>query len=97
MSFIERLTELLKQHNLTSKQFLNEMHFGKNQFTYWKKNQTMPNQSTLVAIAKYFNVPVEYLTGESDDKYLMSLAMKNVIKWLEENGYRYEEKKIILF
>ncbi len=68
MTFIQRLTELLKEKKLTRKEFLEDMHFGKNQFTYWEKNNSVPNASTLHAIASYFNVTVEYLTGESDTR-----------------------------
>ena len=65
-SFIARLTELLKENNLTRAKFLSDLGFGKNQFTYWEKNQTLPNNSTLNSIAMYFGVSVEYLTGYTD-------------------------------
>ncbi len=65
MIFTERLNQLLREKHLTRKQFLDDLHFGKNQFTYWEKNQTVPNRSTLDAIATYFGVSADYLLGNS--------------------------------
>ncbi len=87
MNFTERLSELIKKKGLTKKQFLEEMKLGKNQINYWEKKQTIPNQSTLSAIANYFNVPVEYLTGELEQESITELAINDMIKWLQNNGY----------
>lgn len=68
MVFTERLNQLLREKHLTRKQFLDDLHFGKNQFTYWEKNQTVPNRSTLDGIATYFGVSTDYLLGNTDQK-----------------------------
>lgn len=91
MSFTTNLSRLLQERGLTKKQFLSDMHFGKNQFTYWEKNNTLPNPSTLNAIAQYFNVSVEYLTGEAEYEDAASRAMGEVLEWLEDNDYEIQE------
>lgn len=91
MNFTTNLSRLLQERGLTKKQFLSDMHFGKNQFTYWEKNNTLPNPSTLNAIAQYFNVSVEYLTGEAEYEDAASRAMGEVLEWLEDNDYEIQE------
>lgn len=88
MVFIERLNSLLQEKHLTRKQFLDDLHFGKNQITYWEKNQTIPNQSTLDTIAGYFNVSVDYLLGRTDQKEKPSEEGEDVVV-VSRNGERF--------
>lgn len=78
MTFTERLTLLLREKHLTRKQFLDDLHFGKNQFTYWEKNQTVPNRSTLDAIAAYFGVSPEFLLGTKKDSAIYKKEPSNI-------------------
>lgn len=66
--FIERLISLLRERDLTNAQFLSALGLGKNQINYWKKNRNVPNEVTVKAIADYFNVSVDYLLGNTDQK-----------------------------
>lgn len=65
--FIERLNALLQERNLTRKQFLSDVKMGENQIRYWEKKNTVPNHSSLLAIASYFGVSADYLLGNTDD------------------------------
>lgn len=93
MTFINRLDDLIKSKKLTRKQFLEDMKFGKNQITYWEKNKTLPNPSTLSAIATFFGVSVEYLTGEETAVAYASRVMGLVVEWLNDNDYEYSEEE----
>lgn len=93
MTFVNRLDSLLKAKKLTRKEFLETMKFGKNQITYWEKNNTLPNASTLDAIATFFGVSVEYLTGEEDEESYVSRIMGLVVEWLIDNEYEYTEEE----
>lgn len=92
MTFVNRLDALLKAKKLTRKEFLETMKFGKNQITYWEKNNTLPNASTLGAIAKFFGVSVEYLIGEESEEAYASRIMGLVVEWLIDNDYEYNEE-----
>lgn len=37
-------------------------------FSEWKSGKSQPKTDKLTKIAKYFNVPLEYFTGEDDEK-----------------------------
>lgn len=91
MTFVNRLDMLLKSKNLTRKKFLEIMGMGKNQITNWEKHNTLPNASTLNAVAAYFNVSVGYLKGDEDEEGYVSRMMEQVVEWLTDNGYGYSE------
>lgn len=65
--FIDRLNELLKARKLSKSKFLADIKMGKNQIYYWEKTGTIPNSSTIKAIADYFGVSTDYLLGKSND------------------------------
>lgn len=92
MTFVNRLDSLLKSKKLTRKEFLEQMKFGKNQITYWEKNNTLPNMSTLNAIATFFGVSVEFLTGVEDEEEYASRVMGLVVEWLIDNDFEYIEE-----
>lgn len=66
--FVQRLNELLKEKGITRKQFLEDVSMGRNAFSHWEKDGRMPNNATFKVIADYFNVSVEYLKGETDER-----------------------------
>ena len=63
--FYNRFKDLLKKYNLKSSNISNKLQISKSTQYCWK-NGTMPYLDTLVKIAKYFDVSVDYLIGRSD-------------------------------
>ena len=47
MTFIERLEQLRQEKGITRKKLLEDCKLGKNQFTYWEKNNAIPTPSVL--------------------------------------------------
>lgn len=92
MTFVNRLDSLIKTKKMSRKEFLEIMEFGKNQITYWEKNNTLPNPSTLTKIATFFGVSVEYLTGMEDEEEYVSRVVGLVAEWLIDNDYDYSEE-----
>lgn len=45
---------------------LSDLKMGKNQYTYWKKTNIYPNNSTLKKICDYFNISMDYFYEEKD-------------------------------
>lgn len=66
-SFLERVTELRKERNLTESQVLQDCGLNKNLFSNWKKG-VVPAYATVAMLAAYFCVNVDYLLGASDEK-----------------------------
>ena len=86
--FIDRLNSLLEERKLTRSKFLSDLKMGKNQFTYWEKNGIVPNNATLSAIANYFGVSVDYLTGNDD-------LMQKALDILDESETSEQEKALL--
>ena len=67
MVFADRLLDLIRKRGITKKEFAEAIQINKNQVKRWEDVGTIPNRTTLNAIANYFNVSVAYLKGETDD------------------------------
>ncbi len=63
MTFFEVLTMLMHNNKSNAKQLSETLQIGKNQFKYWKDKGNIPNGETLIALADYFHVSVDYLLG----------------------------------
>lgn len=91
MTFVDRVTELLKERGTSKKQMLIDCSMGKNSFVTWK-NGVVPNSSTLTVLSNYFGVTVDYLLGKTDERTVpdkklegLDFALSGEIKTLTEN------------
>jgi transcriptional regulator with XRE-family HTH domain len=65
--FWERYKELCEENNLTPNGAAKEMGFSSSIVTYWSRG-TNPSLEKLEIIASFFKVPIEYLTGKTDER-----------------------------
>ena len=56
----EKYSALLEKTNKTSYQVSKETGIGQNVLSNWKNEKTKPSLETLVVLAKFFKVPIEY-------------------------------------
>lgn len=56
----EKYSALLEKTNKTSYQVSKETGIGQNVLSIWKNEKTKPSLETLVVLAKFFKVPIEY-------------------------------------
>lgn len=68
MTFIERLKELMQGKSVSKQDLTQYLHIGKNQIKYWEDNGNIPDGTTLIKIADYFGVSVDYLLGKAEKK-----------------------------
>ncbi len=73
--FSERIKELRKNNNVTQGELAEEIGITATGVSYWESGKAMPNSETLQRLAKYFNVSIDYLTGndysrDNDDEIL---------------------------
>lgn len=64
--FSARLKELMKTKGATWKRVSAELSIGKNQPKYWADNDVIPDGKTLIKLADYFGVSIDYLCGRSE-------------------------------
>lgn len=64
--FYKQLVMLLRKRYITQTQFLSDIHMNRNQMQVWAKG-AVPRRDTLTNISNYFNVPVSYFWGVTDE------------------------------
>lgn len=65
--FSKRLRILRKNKNLTQAQLGNALNLENSTISSYERNKIMPSSDVLLKIAKYFDVSVDYLIGNTDD------------------------------
>ena len=63
LSFKDTLKKLLKERNLSPEKLMNALNMSEANYYRWQKGTTKPAMSSLIAIAKYFDVSVDFLIG----------------------------------
>lgn len=66
MEFHERIRVLRKERGLTQKEIAAELGVSYRAYQCYEYNQRCPDLQGLIAIAKYFNVSLDYLVGQSN-------------------------------
>lgn len=67
VSFGERLKELRTLKQITQRDFAYIIGINERSYQNYEINASTPNYKTLIFIADYFNVSLDYLTGRSDN------------------------------
>lgn len=63
-----RLTELRKEHNLTQQDIANLLHCQREVYRRHEKGIRDIPISSLLVLAKYYNVSVDYMLGETEKR-----------------------------
>ena len=66
-TFIENFTTLLKENHLSIAKAMKELKMSEYNYYRWKAG-LFPKTASLIEIAKYFNVSIDYLVGRSYEK-----------------------------
>lgn len=69
-SFGERLKELRTLKQITQKELANIIGINERSYQNYEINASTPNYKTLLFIADYFNVSLDYLVGRSDNPHI---------------------------
>ncbi|WP_295281983.1 helix-turn-helix transcriptional regulator [Veillonella sp.] len=67
--FSKRLRILRKGKQLTQAQLGNLLNLENSTISSYERNKIMPSSDVLLKIAKYFNVSVDYLIGNTDEMH----------------------------
>lgn len=65
--FAERLQKARKQKNLKQKEVAAYLQMTERSYQHYEGNRRRPNYETLVALADYFDVSLDYLLGRTDE------------------------------
>lgn len=93
-SFATRLKELRTEAKLTQQDLADTIKVSKSTISMYENGKRLPEYETLEAIADYFNVDMDYLTGKSDYEDLHSHAMNVTIRKRDGTVLPYQREKI---
>lgn len=93
-SFATRLKELRTEAKLTQQDLADTIKVSKSTISMYENGKRLPEYETLEAIADYFNVDMDYLTGKSDYEDLHSHAMNVIIRKRDGTVLPYPREKI---
>lgn len=65
--FAERLKELRKKRKISQTVLANLLQVSQRQISYYESAQDTPSLPSLIAIADYFDVSLDYLVGRSNN------------------------------
>lgn len=65
--FSQRLKQLRINNKLTTVDLSKEIGISKQSISQFEQEAIYPHCNTLIALADYFDVSLDYLTGRSDD------------------------------
>lgn len=65
--FGQHLKKLRKQRNITQKQLAIGIGASERGVQNYELNAKKPNYESLIALADYFDISIDYLVGRSDD------------------------------
>lgn len=91
----EKLKQLRKEKNLSQVEMANILNVHQTAVSQWEQGRTTPDMQTLIKIADYFQVTVDYLLGknsETVDSYnFLTVSEKQLIKkyrLLDQHGQK---------
>ena len=93
MKFSERLKDLRKQAGLTQVDVAEKLGISQPAFASWERGVKKPTQENLVKIAQVFNVSVDYLVGNLEEKN-DELDNIELLFRMNSKGLTEEEKEI---
>ena len=68
INFAKRLRDLREEKNITQTKLGNEIGIDQRSISFYELGKYEPDLQTLIYIAKYFNVSVDYLLGLTNIK-----------------------------
>ena len=64
--FATRLRELRTEKNISQHTLAQATGLTQTAITYWETAQRVPNLKAVILLARYFEVSIDYLVGETD-------------------------------
>lgn len=95
MKFNERLIELRKKQGVSQEEFGNKLNVTRQTVSKWELGQTTPEMDKLVEISKIFNISVDELIKETEEKNIENPVIEDQ-PIIEESSNKKNRNAIIL-
>ena len=67
LSFIETINKLKKENNISIEKLMKAINMSETNFYRWQRGDNTPSMLSLISIAKYFDVSLDYLVGYTNE------------------------------
>ncbi|MBQ4558157.1 MAG: helix-turn-helix domain-containing protein [Clostridia bacterium] len=64
LSFCDTIKKLVKEKNISIEKLMTSLNMGETNFYRWQRGNNKPAMNSIIAIAKYFDVSIDYLIYE---------------------------------
>lgn len=78
--FETRLKELRKKANITQVEFAKQFHISKGTIAMWETGKRQPDYESLIKLADYFNVSLDYLLGREPTLAPIAYTTPDIIR-----------------
>ena len=68
MHYTERINALREDHDYNQTQIANMLHIGQTTYSDYEKGKVRIPVDCLIELAKFYDVSMDYITGQSDVK-----------------------------
>ena len=68
MKYNERIREIREDHSLTQQKIADLLHIGQRTYADYESGKTRIPVDSLLVLARYYNVSVDYISGASNVK-----------------------------
>ena len=68
MKYNERIRELREDHNLTQQKIADLLNIGQRTYSDYESGKTRIPIDSILVLARYYNVSLDYITGASNQK-----------------------------
>lgn len=80
MNYLTTLKDLRKEKGISQETIANELHISQKAYSYYERGEREPSIKTLIDIADFFNVTIDYILGRETKKfYSLENEERNII------------------
>jgi len=90
--FGKRLKELRVEKELTQEKLGEIFNVRKGTVSNWENGNRFPDENTIIKLADFFNVSIDYLLGRTDKRQPHHLTKEDIIKLAPEYAWLFEEE-----
>lgn len=97
MNYLSKLKELRSEKNISQIDVANELNISQKAYSFYERGEREPNLKMLIELSNFFNVTIDYLLGQENEKlYAVSdeeyKIIKKYKKLTEKNKGKIEER-----
>lgn len=82
----------LEKDNLTQEKLGDKFNVQKGTVSNWENGNRFPDEKTLIRLADYFDVSIDYLLGVTDKRQANRLSKEDIIRIAPEYAWLFEEE-----